>query len=77
MSKHFVVYTKTGCPSCVKAKELIKKRGDTFSENTIGVDIQRDEFVEMFPHIKSVPYIVEDGKAIGGYEKLVEWYSER
>lgn len=77
MSKHFVVYSKEGCPSCVKAKKLIEQRGDTYSENVIGVTISRDEFVEMFPAVKTVPYIIEqDAAAIGGFESLVEWYKE-
>lgn len=79
MSKHFIVYSKLGCPSCVNAKNLITQRGDTYSENVIGVDVSRDEFVEMFPTVKTVPYIIEQGnldRNIGGYTELVEWYRE-
>lgn len=77
MSKRFVVYSKPGCPSCVNAKNLIEQRGDVYVENVLGRDISRDEFVEMFPSVKTVPYIIEqDAGALGGYTDLVEWYKE-
>lgn len=77
MSNHFIIYSKVGCPSCTKAKQLIDMRGDSYSETVIGVDISREEFMETFPDIKSVPYIIEQGALpIGGFEKLVEWYDQ-
>ncbi|NBX48914.1 glutaredoxin [bacterium] len=77
MNKTFVVYSKPGCPSCVNAKNLIEQRGDSYIENVLGQDVSRDEFVEMFPSVKTVPYIIEQGAAaIGGYTNLVEWYNE-
>lgn len=77
MSKHFVVYSKPGCPSCVNAKGLITQRGDTYAETVIGQDITREDFVSLFPTVRTVPYIIEqDAAAIGGYTELVEWYKE-
>lgn len=77
MNRTFVVYSKPGCPSCVNAKSLIEQRGDHYIENVIGKDVSRDEFVEMYPSVKTVPYIFEqDTGAIGGYTDLVEWYNE-
>lgn len=76
MNNTFIVYSKPGCPSCIQAKQLIEQRGDQYLENVIGVDITRDEFVEMFPDVKTVPYIIEQGKLpIGGFTDLKEWYA--
>lgn len=77
MSKIFVVYSKPGCPSCDNAKSLITTSGDTYLENVIGRDVSREEFMEMYPSVKSVPLILEEeAGTIGGYTDLVEWYKE-
>jgi glutaredoxin len=77
VSKIFVVYSKPGCPSCDNAKKLIVTNGDTYLENVIGRDVSREEFMEMFPSVKSVPLILEEeAGTIGGFTDLVEWYKE-
>ena len=77
MSKTFVVYSKPGCPSCDNAKMLIAARGDVYIENVIGRDVSREEFMEMFPAVRTVPLILEEeAGTIGGYTDLVEWYEE-
>lgn len=77
MSKTFVVYSKPGCPSCDNAKKLIAISGDVYVENVIGRDVSREEFMEMFPSVKSVPLIIEqEADVIGGFTDLVEWYKE-
>lgn len=78
VSKMFVVYSKPGCPSCVNAKSLIDASGDVYIENVIGRDVSREEFMEMFPSVKSVPLIIEqEADVIGGYTDLVEWYENK
>lgn len=76
MSKHFTVYSKPGCPSCVNAKQLIQAKGDTYTELVIGTDIAREEFISLFPLVRTVPHILEDQVAIGGYDNLIEMYKE-
>jgi glutaredoxin len=41
----------------------------------IGHELTREEFVEIFPTVKSVPFIIIDGEHVGGYDKLTEWYN--
>ena len=78
VSKMFVVYSKPGCPSCDNAKKLIAINGDVYVENVIGRDVSREEFMEMFPSVKTVPYILEqEADVIGGYTDLVEWYENK
>ena len=55
------VYTKQNCPFCVKAKALLKSRSLEYNEIEIGKDIDREEFLSMFPHVKTVPHIIIDG----------------
>lgn len=78
VSKIFVVYSKPGCPSCDNAKRLITTSGDSYLENVIGRDVSREEFMEMYPSVKSVPLILEEeAGTIGGYTDLVEWYENK
>lgn len=73
MSK-IIVYSKTNCPYCVKAKQLLTIKGKEFTEVVIGVDMLREDFMATFPDVRTVPFIVIDGVKIGGYDNLVEWF---
>lgn len=66
-----VVYSKDYCPYCVRAKNLLKQKGVSFTE----IDITRDEKLQQEMIRKSggrrtVPQIFIDGTAIGGFDDL-------
>jgi glutaredoxin len=44
-----------------------------YTEIVIGEHVMKEQFIAIFPHVKTVPYIMVDGMSIGGYEKLTEW----
>lgn len=69
------IYTKQSCTYCMQAKILLKGLGIPFTESRIGNHITRDEFIEKFPDARTVPYILVDGKPIGGYEQLKKLYA--
>ena len=71
---NIIVYTKPNCGYCVKAKQLLTMKGNQYTEVVIGTDIMTENFMEMFPEVRSVPFIVIDGVKIGGYDKLVEQF---
>lgn len=54
------VYTKDNCPACVTLKASLVKSGEAFKEVKIGRDITREEFMEKFPTIRTVPYMVDN-----------------
>ena len=54
-----VVYTKDNCPACNTLKATYAKNGVAFQEVHIGKDISREEFMELFPSVRTVPYVVE------------------
>lgn len=65
------IYTKTYCPYCVKAKELLKKKGVTFEE--ISIEHDHDlalKVVERSGGRKTVPQIFIGGTHIGGCDDL-------
>lgn len=75
MSKSIVIYTKDNCPYCVNAKQHFHSKNESYSELKIGRDISREEFMNIFPDVKSLPFIIINGEKVGGYDKLIEWYN--
>lgn len=75
MSK-IIIYSKDNCQYCVKAKTLLNIKKMQFEEVVIGRDIDKDEFVAIYPEVRTVPYILIDGNPIGGFDNLTEWVHE-
>jgi glutaredoxin 3 len=69
-----LIYTKPACPFCDYAKMLMVTKNVSYTESVISKDIVREEFVEMFPDVKTVPLIFIDGVRIGGYNDLKEYF---
>lgn len=70
-----IVYTKDNCPYCDRAKALLRSKDQRFHEMKIGVDLTREDFMSIFPDVRTVPFILIDEEQVGGYDKLVEYYS--
>lgn len=67
-----VVYSKTVCPYCVQAKQLLESRGIEFVEINIETNAAgRDHLVER--GLRSVPQIFDGTDLIGGFDKLKTW----
>lgn len=75
----FMVFSKDACPYCESAKVLLKQKGHEYIENKLGKDYTREEFVEMFPTVRTFPHIVlmnENGnQTIGGFNELRNWFA--
>jgi glutaredoxin 3 len=71
-----VVYSKTICPYCVRAKKLLDAKGVDFEE--IMVDSDPDLFNELKQKsgMLTVPQIFIDDQLIGGYTELAELESK-
>lgn len=72
-----LIYTKTNCAYCVKAKTLFGIRGIEYTESVIGEDILREDFMSLFPEQKTVPLIIIDNEKVGGYDDLVKWLDSK
>lgn len=66
------MFTKPDCPFCVQAKDLLSAKNFTYSEFELGKDLTKEEFLEQFPNVKTVPYIIVGNNHVGGYKQLVE-----
>lgn len=71
------IYGKPDCGYCSAAKELMKINNVEYKEYVIGQDLTREEFIEKFPTMKTVPTILLDGNLIGGYNELLEHISKK
>lgn len=70
---NIIVYTKPGCGYCTQAKALLASKNLSFIEMTLGKELTREEFIGLFPEVKVLPFIIADGKHVGGYDNLIEW----
>lgn len=65
------IYTKWGCPYCVRAKALLDSKGMTYAEYDITMGgPKRDEMQARVPGAMTVPQILIDDLAVGGCDDL-------
>ena len=70
VTNHVKIYTKSHCPYCVRAKDLLNSKGVKFEE------IHLDEHPEQFAELKNrtgmmtVPQIFIGEQLVGGYSEL-------
>ena len=67
---NITVYTKSHCPNCVSAKQLLKSKGLTYSEVNLDSDAERAAFVDVFKEARQMPQIFIDGQRVGGLAGL-------
>lgn len=65
------VYTKSGCPYCAAAKDLLRRKGAEFEEiDILRAPDRRAEMIERAGGRTTVPQIFIDGRHIGGSDDL-------
>ena len=65
------IYTKWGCPYCVRAKALLDGKGISYTEYDITLGgPKRAEMQERVPGAMTVPQILIDDQAVGGYDDI-------
>lgn len=71
MTAKVEIYTKWGCPYCVRAKHLLDSKGIAFAEIDITTDgAKRAEMRQRVPGAMTVPQIIIDDKPVGGSDDL-------
>ena len=67
----YKVYSKPDCPYCIKAKDLLNRKGIAHEVIEVGKDISSEEYRSMIPGWTTVPAIYDSwGVFIGGYQEL-------
>ena len=68
--KPVTVYTTNYCPYCVRAKDLLKRKGVSFSEVSVEDDAVRAAMVERAGGRRTVPQIFIGETHVGGFDDL-------
>ena len=65
------IYTKWGCPYCVRAKALLDSKGVAYEEYDITLGgPKRAEMEQRVPGARTVPQVIVDGQALGGSDDI-------
>lgn len=70
------VFTREGCPYCVKAKALLSENGIEFEELLLNRDYT-DQTLRAVSTRTTYPQVFVNGQHIGGSDDLEEWLNER
>ncbi len=65
------IYSKENCPSCNKAKVILKDHNPIIL--MLDRDFDREDFFKKFPEAKSFPQVIINNNHIGGYEEVNKW----
>ena len=69
MSK-IIIYSKTVCPYCVRAKMLLQRKGQIFTEIMVDDEKIKEEMMKKSGGRMTVPQIFINEKHIGGCDEL-------
>lgn len=64
------IYTKSGCPNCVAAKQLLKSKGLRYVENNMEDANVRQAFEFAYPDLRQMPQIFINDQRVGGLAGL-------
>ena len=67
-----VIYSKTYCPYCVRAKNLFDGKGVTYDEIMVDSDPALFNELKQKSGMLTVPQIFIDDKLVGGFTELAE-----
>jgi glutaredoxin len=79
MSNKIQIYSKPNCQYCTKTKQLIKTLGFEYEEKMFGKDFNTPEelYEATGKRVRTMPQIVIEDKHIGGYNELIEYFSDK
>lgn len=65
-----VVYTKSNCPNCVAAKQLLKSKGLAYEEVALDDEYASTTFAAQYPEARQMPQIFINNQRVGGLAGL-------
>lgn len=68
--KKIEIYTKSYCPHCQRAKELLRRKGASFVEYDVTEDPLKEQEMRERSGRKTVPEIFIDDALVGGCDSL-------
>jgi glutaredoxin 3 len=64
------IYTKSNCPNCVTAKQLLKSKGLEYEERDIEVPLWFESLNMLYPEARQMPQIFINDQRVGGLAGL-------
>lgn len=65
------IFTKWGCPYCVRAKALLDSKGVAYTEHDVTLGgPAKATMLEHVPDARTVPQVLVDGRALGGNDEI-------
>lgn len=72
MGAQVVLYTTEYCPYCVRAKQLLAKKGVSYEEIDVADRPDLRSWLVQASRQRTVPQIFINGRSIGGFSELAE-----
>ena len=73
-----IIYSKNNCVFCNKAKHLVKSLGLTYTEKKMEeFDSPQAMLEDIGKQVRTMPQIKIDGKLVGGYNQLIEYFADK
>jgi glutaredoxin len=73
----FVVYSKDGCPWCVKIKQALELAEVTHVVYNLDEHFTREDFYKEFGEDSTFPQVMIDGTPIGGCSDTIKYMKEQ
>ena len=78
MTMTIIIYSKTNCVYCTKAKGLLEKLRLDYTEKKLEEFESVDKMLEdIGKQVRQMPQIKINGDLIGGYNQLVEYFEKQ
>ena len=74
--KNFTVYSKDGCPYCVKIIQVLQLAELQYVEYKLGRDFDKQSFYGEFGEGSTFPQVVLNGDNLGGCSETVKYLQE-
>lgn len=75
MSNEIIIYSRSTCPYCVRAKALLEEEGLAYQEIDLNLfPEKRDEMIEKSGGAKTVPQVFINAKHVGGCDDLYAYH---
>ena len=73
---NFTVYSRQGCPYCVKVVQVLQMTELKHVVYELGRDFDRESFYGQFGKGSTFPQVVLDGENLGGCTETVQYLKE-
>ena len=73
---NITIYTKSNCPNCVTAKQLLKSKGLDYEMIDADFEPYMQDLLRRYPEARQMPQIFINGQRVGGLAGLQQALKE-